>query len=37
MKINLFKTQDIHQTLFEVDENGREINIYELKRWVGES
>jgi hypothetical protein len=31
MKINLFKTQDIHQTLFEVDENGREINIYELK------
>uniref|UniRef100_A0A6C0EUJ7 Glycosyltransferase 61 catalytic domain-containing protein n=1 Tax=viral metagenome TaxID=1070528 RepID=A0A6C0EUJ7_9ZZZZ len=31
MKINLFKTQDIHQTLFEVDKHGREINIYELK------
>ena len=31
MKITLFKTQDIHQTLFEVDKHGREINIYQLK------
>ena len=31
MKIKLFKTQDIHQTLFPADENGREINIYQLK------
>jgi len=31
MNIKLFKTQDIYQTLFPADENGREINIYQLK------
>jgi hypothetical protein len=30
MNIRLFKTQPIYKTLFESDENGREINIYKI-------
>ena len=31
MQINLFKNYAIYKPLFEKDENGREINIYQLK------
>jgi len=34
MKINLFKTHPIYQTLFPVDKHGRKINIYQLKDCI---